>query len=190
MKNVYIPRSVQNGAAILDKHFPDWFEGIDISKLSLSSNTHCILGQLDSHVDLMPEKLRKAYNRLPSRYESQAPFIRVMTALEKFAGVISLQGDGFIEDLIIDYKIGAGPYVRYVNREAWARLIEDRKIMRQRDIEMADLELQARLNSTPLAIEVRSAIDAEVEKIRADRLMDQHLRALLDSMTPELIGVS
>lgn len=39
------------GAALLDKRFPDWFTRINLDRFTISSGRHCVLGQLYGSVE-------------------------------------------------------------------------------------------------------------------------------------------
>lgn len=39
-------KAVQRGAAVLDEHFPNWFQQVHLGNLEISSCTRCVLGQL------------------------------------------------------------------------------------------------------------------------------------------------
>lgn len=43
--NWYFGRPARHGAALLDRHMPDWYTRVDVDKLNIHSGFECVLAQ-------------------------------------------------------------------------------------------------------------------------------------------------
>jgi hypothetical protein len=148
--------NVRRGAALLDEHIPGWFEVIDVDNLDLNSSYNCVLGQLGRHPEVLPEHILQRVRRGSYSYPG---FVRVLGALEKITHrEIDMHQYAFIEECGYDPR---RKFVGLMNRPSWQEAIAQRKALA--------FQRSRALDDTPLARQVKAAIDWEVEKIRRER---------------------
>lgn len=130
---------VEKGAAFLDKHYPGWWEHIDLGTLEISSCTTCVLGQV---YDMAPpieqgQIIFQAVAYLKDRsftdeqaqshVETDNNFSRMTMALEE------LRGSG-ASDLGFAWDSFSQDRQEPVLTEAWTRLIIQRRLAAHPDV--------------------------------------------------------